>query len=86
MKRIGLLTALLLTGTIAYNQAPKKIANWYNGAKFGMHTDNAYAKVLATKESKPVIVAVIDSGVDIEHEDLQGHISNQYRRDTRKWN
>lgn len=52
----------------------KKILNWYNGAKFGMSTDKAYKKVLNKKTSKTVIVAVIDSGVDIEHEDLKGRI------------
>ena len=52
----------------------KKKLNWYNGAKFGMSTDKAYDKLLAGKESTTVIVAVIDSGVDIEHEDLKGSI------------
>jgi subtilisin family serine protease len=52
----------------------KKILNWYNGKKYGMHTDAAYKKLLSEKTSEPVIVAVIDSGVDIEHEDLQGRI------------
>ena len=52
----------------------KKILNWYNGKKFGMHTDAAYKKLLKDKKAEPVVVAVIDSGVDIEHEDLQGRI------------
>lgn len=52
----------------------KKIPNWYNGNKFGMATDKAYDKVLANKKSHTIVVAVIDSGVDIEHEDLKGHI------------
>lgn len=61
--------------SISYSQkVDKKILNWYNGKKFGMHTDLAYKKLLAGKKSEPVIVAVIDSGVDIEHEDLQGRI------------
>lgn len=60
--------------TISFGRAPQKVMNWYNGSKFGMHTDKAYNKLLAGKKSTPVIVAVIDSGVDIEHEDLKGHI------------
>lgn len=49
--------------------------NWYNKSKSGMDTDKAY-KFLNRKNKKgqEVIVAVIDSGVDIEHEDLQGKI------------
>lgn len=52
----------------------KKKLNWYNGAKYGMNTDKAYDKLLTDRKSTTVIVAVIDSGVDIEHEDLQGSI------------
>jgi subtilisin family serine protease len=64
--------ALLVNGHA--QDVDKKILNWYNGAKFGMSTDKAYKKVLSKKTSKTVIVAVIDSGVDIEHEDLKGQI------------
>lgn len=49
------------------------IENWYNGGGTGMQTEAAY-KLLKNKSSKTVIVAVIDSGIDIEHEDLQGKI------------
>ncbi len=38
----------------------------------GMSVDKAYAELLAGKTSRTVIVAVIDSGIDIEHEDLDG--------------
>lgn len=38
----------------------------------GMSVDKAYAQIISTlKPGKKVIVAVIDSGVDIEHEDLK---------------
>lgn len=47
--------------------------NWYNQEGQGMFTEKAY-KYLKKKESKTVIVGVIDSGVDIEHEDLDGKI------------
>lgn len=65
---------LIMVSFSAESQADKKILNWYNGGKFGMDTDRAYAKLLKGKKSEPVIVAVIDSGVDVEHEDLQGSI------------
>ena len=54
-------------------QAIPGTLNWYNGGGQGMYTDQAY-KMLKNKKSQTVIVAVIDSGVDIEHEDLQGKI------------
>ena len=47
--------------------------NWYNNEDQGMFTEKAY-KFLKKKKSKTVIVGVIDSGVDIEHEDLKGQI------------
>ncbi len=58
---------------ILYGQADPKILNWYNGGGTGMQTEKAY-KILKDKKSSTVIVAVIDSGVDIEHEDLKGKI------------
>ncbi|MBM3186835.1 MAG: S8 family serine peptidase, partial [Bacteroidetes bacterium] len=54
-------------------QAIPGTLNWYNKEGAGMATDKAYG-LLKNKKSEPVIVAVIDSGVDIEHEDLQGKI------------
>ncbi|MES2746808.1 MAG: S8 family serine peptidase, partial [Bacteroidota bacterium] len=40
----------------------------------GMSVDKAYAEVLKGKRGNKVIVAVIDSGIDIDHEDLKGKI------------
>lgn len=40
----------------------------------GMSVDRAYNELLKNKNGQTVIVAVIDSGVDIEHEDLDGVI------------
>lgn len=37
----------------------------------GMSVDKAYAELLKNKKGSKVIVAVIDSGVDIDHEDLK---------------
>lgn len=54
-------------------QVDKKVLNWYNSSKTGMSTDKAYKKL---KKITPdtVIVAIIDSGIDTKHEDLQGVI------------
>src|SRR5690554_5386866 len=77
MKRIFLRLVLpALIGayfSTATAQVDKKVLNWYNSKKTGMSTDKAHKKL---KKITPdtVIVAIIDSGIDIEHEDLQGKI------------
>lgn len=40
----------------------------------GMSVDKAYAEIIKGKKGQQIIVAVIDSGIDIEHEDLDGVI------------
>ena len=57
----------------------KELHNWYNkdpenGGVEGVGIDRAYVEGLASKDGRDVVVAVIDSGVDINHEDLQGKI------------
>jgi subtilisin family serine protease len=52
-------------------------ADWQNldlqaDSVFGVSTERAY-KELLTKKVNPVLVAVIDGGFDINHEDLKGH-------------
>ena len=37
----------------------------------GMSVDRVYAELLANKKSQKIIVAVLDSGVDVDHEDLK---------------
>jgi len=55
-------------------------ANWYNldllkDGYFGVSTDKAYQELLKGKTpKKKVVVAVIDGGVEISHEDLKGAI------------
>ncbi|MEO8516252.1 MAG: S8 family peptidase [Flavobacterium sp.] len=40
----------------------------------GMSVDKAYAQLLKGKKGTKVIVGIVDSGIDIEHEDLKGEI------------
>lgn len=40
----------------------------------GMSIDKAYTEIIKNKKGNTVIVAVIDSGIDIDHEDLDGVI------------
>lgn len=72
-KNIIVLGAFVLATFGAMSQKAPSFADWYNGKKAGMRTDKAYKK-LKRQDSKTVVVAVIDSGIDIEHEDLQGQI------------
>lgn len=47
----------------------------YSSAYYGTEVERAYRELLADKTPKEeVIVAIIDSGTDIEHEDLKGKI------------
>lgn len=82
MNNIGLkltlgFCALVLSGASqaqnGEDAVDKKVLNWYNGGKAGMQTEKAYKKV-KSRASKTVVVAIIDSGMDIEHEDLKGKI------------
>ena len=59
--------------TLSFAQPIEGTLNWYNQEDQGMFTEKAY-KYLKKKKSQTVIVGVIDSGVDIEHEDLKGQI------------
>ncbi|WP_448698174.1 S8 family serine peptidase [Mucilaginibacter sp. AW1-3] len=70
--KISLMIAAGLFGTGAFAQ---QIPNWQNkdlaaDSIFGISTEKAY-HLLKGKTPKPVIVAVIDAGVDTSHEDLK---------------
>jgi cell wall-associated protease len=76
------LIACSLTAQLASAQAPtrkKAPENWFNldestDSIRGVSAERAYALLLKGKKSVPVIVAVIDGGVDVQHEDLQGKL------------
>ncbi|MBN1116098.1 MAG: S8 family peptidase [Bacteroidales bacterium] len=84
MKKITIITtlaSLLLSSfsLFAGSEDSVKYANWQNldpkeDKTWGISTEKAYSELLAGKESKTIVVAVIDNGVDINHEDLKGHI------------
>ncbi len=66
------LFAIGLPNILAAQTVDKKIVNWYNG-KQGMQTEAAY-KLVKKRTPQTVVVAIIDSGMDIEHEDFKGKI------------
>lgn len=60
------------TNTIKLNQW--QLLDYGQDGVYGASVNKAYKELLKGKKSTPVIVAVIDEGVDITQEDLQGHI------------
>ncbi len=69
-----MLTLLFISfSVLSIAQPIEGTLNWYNQEGQGMYTEKAY-NYLKKKKSQTVIVGVIDSGVDIEHEDLKGQI------------
>jgi subtilisin family serine protease len=84
-KTTALVSALTLWGGVALASTPpadsvktKAPMNWFNldpadGVR-GVSTERAYQELLKNRPSRTVIVGVIDSGVDINHEDLKGKI------------
>lgn len=79
MKKVIIGAFALLAFTSLNAQQLKTKANWFNldyekdGIR-GMSVERAYTELLKGRASKTVIVGVIDSGIDIEHEDLKNNI------------
>ncbi|HMQ46990.1 MAG TPA: S8 family peptidase [Saprospiraceae bacterium] len=64
----------LSTFVVAQTSAPPK--NWFNldpnkDGVPGISTEKTYQELLKDKQGQTVVVAVLDSGVDYEHEDLK---------------
>ncbi|MFA6945317.1 MAG: S8 family peptidase [Pedobacter sp.] len=68
--------ALPLISSAQSTEDESPVANWQNldlkkDGVFGISTEKAYTEILKGKRSSPIIVAVIDGGIDTEHEDLK---------------
>lgn len=75
MKLYNILGLLLLLGCINLSAQEKTPTDWPHmdlatDGYLGMSTNKAYSELLSGKTGQTVIVAIIDSGVDAEHEDL----------------
>jgi hypothetical protein len=75
MHRI-IVSALLLSTLVFGAQTEKRPDNWFNldpanNNINGVSTERTYKELLTNKKSTTVIVGVIDSGVDYNHEDLK---------------
>ncbi|MBA3682882.1 MAG: S8 family serine peptidase [Bacteroidetes bacterium] len=74
MKKLFLSAALL--SALLFSAQEKRPDNWFNldptnDKLNGVSTERTYKELLKDKKSTTVIVGVIDSGVDYEHEDLK---------------
>src|SRR6478752_5631546 len=72
LKKIIALLSLSALPLLSLAQKP----NWQNldlktDTTFGISTEKAYKELLKGKKSTPVLVAVLDGGVDLNHEDLK---------------
>ncbi len=74
-----IIVSVLLFGNLSAQKNENKLLDWYNkdlksDKVYGVSSEKAYTKLLKGKTPQTVIVAVIDGGTDISHEDLQGVI------------
>ena len=74
---------LTLTTCLILTSLSSQTVNWYHGERtdsiqITIGTDHLYEKIIKKKIGRSVVVAVIDSGVDIEHEDLDDVIWTNY--------
>jgi len=70
------LVAILPLLSLGQTKKDTPPANWFNldyerDGVMGISTEKAYELLLKGKKSTPVIVAVIDGGIDVNHEDLK---------------
>ncbi len=76
MNYLAKLLILFLIPLASFAQKDGPVANWQNldlerDGVFGVSTERAYTELLKGRPSKPVVVAVIDGGIDYTHEDLK---------------
>ena len=76
LKKAILIAGICLPIALKAQNGPAPKPNWQNldlktDTVFGISTEKAYSELLKGKPHVPVLVAVIDGGVDINHEDLK---------------
>lgn len=81
LKKLILILCIALPVGLSAQTAGKTKPNWQNldlknDSVFGISTEKAYNELLEHKKHVPVLVAIIDGGVDVDHEDLKAVIWN----------
>jgi subtilisin family serine protease len=84
-KKLILVAGICIPNFLFAQTTPKP--NWQNAdlqkdSVFGISIEKTYNELLKNKKHVPVLVAVIDGGVDIEHEDLKSVIWTNPREKT----
>ena len=75
LRSIFLIPALcLVTGLLSAQQPGWHLGEARPDSSIGISLQNVYANLLKGRASTPVVVAVIDSGVDVDHEDLKDNM------------
>ncbi len=72
MIKQGILLLIALSFTTV-SQGQNSLKDWYHKSH-GVSVDKTYNELLKDRAGQEVIVAIIDSGVDIQHEDLYANI------------
>ncbi len=75
-KYFSVIILVLFSLSLVAQEVSEPPKNWFNldpvtDKVNGISTEKAYKELLTGKTSKTVLVAVIDSGIDIDHEDLK---------------
>jgi len=70
------ITSFALWAALPFLTYAQDKPNWQNldlktDSVFGISTEKAYKELLKGKKSTPVLVAVLDGGIDLNHEDLK---------------
>ncbi|MGJ1384774.1 S8 family serine peptidase [Sphingobacterium spiritivorum] len=77
LKKLAIILAFGTLPVLSFAQKDQKTPeNWFNldfqqDGVMGISTEKAYQTLLKGRKATPVIVAVIDGGVDVKHEDLK---------------
>jgi subtilisin family serine protease len=76
MKRLFFLLVIVFLYGSAFGQMTDSNMGWHHldlkkDSMYGVSTHIAYENLIKGKQGKPVIVAILDSGVDYDHEDLK---------------
>jgi len=76
-KNISILLLFLIAGFVTNLNAQPVPRDWHmmdyqKDHVYGISIEKAYTELLKNKKSTPVVVAIIDSGIDTLHQDLKG--------------